>query len=149
MRAVVQRVSSASVTVENRCQRTIGTGLLIYLGIAPDDRAEDVSYIADKIRHLRIFPDSEGRLNLDIKQINGHVLVVSAFTVQADARKGRRPSFDAAAPRTLAVTLYEQVCDALAESGVEVQRGSYGEHMVVQSNNDGPICILLDSRRAF
>ncbi len=149
MRAVVQRVSKAAVTVENLAQSTIGTGLLIYLGIAPDDRADDVSYIADKIRHLRIFSDSEGRLNLDIKQINGQVLVVSAFTVQADARKGRRPSFDDAAPRTLAVTLYEQVCDALAENGVEVQRGSYGNHMMVQSNNDGPICILLDSRRTF
>lgn len=149
MRAVVQRVSSASVTVENRAQSMIGTGLLIYLGIAPDDRAADVSYIADKIRHLRIFPDRDGKLNLDILEINGQVLVVSAFTVQADARKGRRPTFDAAAPRAHAVTLYEQVCDAIAESGVEVQRGYYGEHMVVQCDNDGPICILLDSRRVF
>ena len=149
MRAVVQRVSEASVEVEENVCGAIGTGLLVYLGIAPDDGDADVSYIADKIRHLRIFPDENDRLNLDVIQAKGQVLVVSAFTVLADARRGRRPSFETAASPDHARVYYELLCDALMALDVPVQRGRFGAMMNVRSVNSGPICILLDSRRDF
>jgi len=149
MRAVIQRVSEASVEVEDGVSGAIGAGLLVYLGVGTDDGDDDVAYIADKVRHLRIFPDDEGRLNRDVVEAGGKVLVVSAFTVQADARRGRRPSFDAAAAPELAVQLYERVCEALDQLGVSVERGVFRAMMSVHSVNAGPICILLDSKRSF
>lgn len=149
MRAVVQRVLSASVTVAGETCGAIGRGLLVYVGIAPEDGHDDVAYIADKVRHLRIFADDQDRMNHDVVQAGGRVLVVSAFTLQADARRGRRPSFDSAAPRDQAAAFYEALCRALSTSGVPIERGAYGDYMSVTSDNDGPICILLDSRRRF
>jgi D-tyrosyl-tRNA(Tyr) deacylase len=149
MRAVVQRVSEASVVTDGRVQGSIGTGLLVYLGVDRDDGEADVSYLADKVRHLRIFPDEADRMNLDVLQAGGKALVVSAFTVQADARRGRRPAFESAAPPDRAIVLYELFCDALRRLGVSVERGLFGDYMDVKSVNAGPICILLESRRAF
>jgi len=149
MRAVVQRVGQASVTVNGRECARIGPGLLLYLGVDRDDGEADVSYIADKVRHLRVFPDEADHMNLDVVQAGGTVLVVSAFTVQADGRRGRRPSFDAAAPPDRAIILYELVCEALRRAGLSVERGSFGDYMDVVSVNAGPVCMLLESRRAF
>ena len=149
MRTVVQRVASAQVDVGGRCESRIGTGLLVYLGVDLEDQPEDAAYLAEKIRHLRIFEDGEGRLNRDVIDVAGAVLVVSAFTLLADARKGRRPAFAAAAPAEKAVVLYEQFCALLTARGVTVERGVFRETMSVQSANDGPVCILLDSRKQF
>ncbi len=149
MRAVVQRVNQSSVEVDGRICGAIEGGLLVYLGVAHDDNEADVTYLADKVCHLRIFPDEDRKMNLDVGQAGGQVLVISAFTVQADARRGRRPSFELAAPPDRAVVLYELFCDTLSQSGLHVERGSFGEYMSVKSVNDGPICVLLDSRRTF
>jgi D-tyrosyl-tRNA(Tyr) deacylase len=127
----------------------IHTGLLVYVGVASDDGAVDVAYIADKVCSLRIFPDESDKLNLDVNQSGGEVLVVSAFSLQGDARKGRRPSFDAAAPPEHARIMYEMLCDALTGEGLAVQRGSFGDRMQVQSVNEGPVCIMLDSKKLF
>jgi D-tyrosyl-tRNA(Tyr) deacylase len=149
MRAVVQRVGEASVVADDAVCGSVGEGLLVYLGVGREDTPEDVAYLADKVRHLRVFPDEADRMNLDVSQAGGKVLVVSAFTVQADARRGRRPAFEAAASREQAVSLYEQFCDALSGTGVHVERGSFGDYMEVKSANAGPVCILLDSQRVF
>ncbi len=149
MRAVIQRVSGASVVVEGRTISAIGPGFLVLVGVAPDDGDVDVAYLVDKVRHLRVFPDDAARMNLDIGQVRGEVLVVSAFTVQADARKGRRPSFDSAAPPDQARVMYELLCEGLAQSGLSVRRGSFGATMDVHCVNAGPVCVLLDSRRLF
>lgn len=149
MRAVVQRVSQASVVVDGRVCGSIESGLLVYLGVGLDDDETDVMYVADKVRHVRVFPDESDRMNLDVGQAGGQVLVVSAFTVQADARRGRRPTFDSAAPQARAIELYESFCDVLARSGLCVERGSFGDYMDVKSTNAGPVCVLLDSRRTF
>ncbi len=149
MRAVVQRVSDASVEVEGRICGAVEVGLLVYLGVDREDGEADVAYLADKVRHLRIFPDENDRMNLDVVEASGKVLAVSAFTVQADARRGRRPTLESAAPQDRAVVLYELFCDTLARGGVQVERGSFGDYMNVKCTNAGPICILLDSRRNF
>ena len=149
MRAVVQRVLESSVTVGEGVASSIGRGLLVYLGVAPEDGEPDCRYLADKVRHLRVFPDSHRLMNLDVVQVSGEVLVVSAFTVQCDARRGRRPSFDTAADPEQAEELYESFCRLLEETGVPVKRGAFREYMKVESTNDGPICVLLDSRRLF
>ena len=149
MRAVVQRVSEASVTVRGDVCGAIGRGLLVYLSAAHDDADEDALYLADKVRHLRIFQDESDRMNHDLRQVDGAVLVVSAFSVQADARRGRRPSFASAARPERAIELYQRFCDELGRLDLDVQRGSFGDYMAVSSLNDGPICILLDSRREF
>ena len=149
MRAVVQRVSEAVVEVDGEVVGSVGTGLLVYLGVAGDDTETDVTYLVDKVRHVRIFTDDQDRMNLDVVRAGGGVLVVSAFTVQADARRGRRPTFEGAAPQDRAVGLYEHFCDALSQTGVRVERGSFGDYMEVKSVNAGPICILLESHRAF
>ncbi len=149
MRAVVQRVARASVAVDGQTVSSIGSGLLVYVAVAPDDEETDARYLADKVRHIRVFIDEKGLMNLDVSQAGGAVLVVSAFTVQCDARKGRRPSFDTAAGPELANELYELFCRLLGQTGVRVEKGVFREHMHVESVNDGPICVLLDSRRLF
>ena len=149
MRAVVQRVSNASVVVDSATCGAIDDGLLVYLGADRDDGNADVTYLADKVRHLRIFPDHQGKMNLDVGQCGGRVLVVSAFTVQADARRGRRPSFESAAHADQALVWYDRFCEELSKLGIHVERGSFGDDMQVQSVNAGPVCILLDSRRLF
>jgi len=149
MRATVQRVSSARVIVDQQVVGEIGVGLLVYAGVAADDAPDDVQYLVDKIAHLRIFNDDEGKMNRSVGDVGGGVLVISAFALQADARKGRRPSFDAAAPPELANALYERLCDDLAATGLAVARGVFRAAMQVESVNVGPICILLDSKRLF
>lgn len=149
MRAVVQRVSSASVRVDGREHARIGAGALVYLGVAVEDGQDDLAYLVDKVRHLRIFADSAGKMNLDVSEAGGEVLVVSAFTTQADARRGRRPSFDAAARPDDAKPAVERFCEMLLAAGLTVRQGVFGAYMDVVSHNDGPICILLDSKRQF
>ena len=149
MRAAVQRVHEASVTVDGQVVGSVGQGLLVYAGVAADDAEADVQYTAEKIAGLRIFQDAEGKMNCSVTDVGGAVLVISAFTLQADARKGRRPSFDAAAGPDLALTLYERLCEALSAMGLTIARGVFRAHMEVASVNDGPICVLLDSKRLF
>jgi D-tyrosyl-tRNA(Tyr) deacylase len=142
-------VASASVTIDGRTVSAIGEGLLVYLGVGRDDDAGHAAYLAEKVAGLRVLPDEQDRMNRDVTQTEGQVLVVSAFTVQADARRGRRPTFDGAAPAESALGLYEAFCEALAARRVTVARGSFGAMMQVHSVNAGPVCILLDSSRQF
>ena len=149
MRAVVQRVRSASVSVDGAVVGEIGPGLAILVGVANDDGPADVQYIATKIRDLRIFPDEQGKMNRSVGESGGAVLVVSQFTLQADCRKGRRPSFDGAAAPALAQPLYEEVVRQLREAGLTVATGTFQAHMAVALVNEGPVTLLLDSKRAF
>ncbi|HEX41077.1 MAG TPA: D-tyrosyl-tRNA(Tyr) deacylase [Phycisphaerales bacterium] len=149
MRAVCQRVSSASVEIDGAVAGHIERGLLVYLGVGRDDTVRDAEFIADKIANLRIFEDDQGRMNRSVLDSGGGVLVVSNFTLYADARKGRRPAFDAAAGPDTAEPLYEQVCELLAARGLTVGRGVFGGYMRVAATNDGPVNILLDSSRLF
>ncbi len=146
MRAVVQRVSEASVTVDDVEVGRINRGLLVYIGVAVADDPEDADALAGKIRYLRIFPDDTGRMNLDVEQVQGSVLVVSNFTLCADTRRGRRPAFTGAAEPQVAEALVARVCERLRDGGVEVQTGRFGESMLVRSTNDGPINLTLDTR---
>jgi D-tyrosyl-tRNA(Tyr) deacylase len=149
VRAVVQRVRRASVTVEGAVTGQIGSGLLVFVGIASDDGPADVEYIVNKTRELRIFPDEHGRMNRSVVESGGAVLVVSQFTLHGDCRKGRRPSFDGAAPGPLARALYDDVVRRLRDSGLEVGTGVFQADMNVELVNDGPVTLLLDSRRTF
>jgi len=149
MRAVVQRVTRASVTVEGRLVSEIGPGLLVFLGVANEDGPADVQYIAGKLRDLRIFSDEAGKMNRSVVESGGSVLLVSQFTLMGDARKGRRPSFDAAAAPPVAEALYEDVARELRASQVPVATGVFQADMAVALVNHGPVTILLDSRRAF
>ena len=149
MRAVVQRISTGRVTVDDQVVGRIGRGLLVYLGVGEGDGTRDVDYLADKIRHLRIFKDDAEKMNLDVVQAGGAVLVVSNFTLLADVRKGRRPAFTGAAEPQAADRLYEQLCETLRTLGVAVVTGRFGAMMSVEAANDGPINILLDSKRLF
>jgi D-tyrosyl-tRNA(Tyr) deacylase len=146
MRAVIQRVSEANVVVDGGVVGRIGAGLLVYVGVASNDEAGDAEYVAGKIRYLRIFPDAAGKMNLDVAQAGGAVLVVSNFTLQADTREGRRPSFTGAASGESAKLLYELVCEKLQALGVTVERGIFGAMMAIASVGDGPINVLLDSK---
>lgn len=149
MRAVLQRVRSARVVVDEQIVGLIDAGLLVYVGVAPDDAADDVRYLADKIAQVRVFPDAAGKMNRDVQQAGGAVLVVSAFTAHADARKGRRPSFDTSASGDVAEPLITQLIEAIRGHGLTVETGQFAAMMQVESVNDGPICLLLDSRRLF
>jgi D-tyrosyl-tRNA(Tyr) deacylase len=149
MRAVVQRVSSASVTVANRVIGEIGHGLVALIGVEKDDGVADVEYIAGKISDLRVFEDAEHHMNRSVQDVGGAVLIVSQFTLAADCRKGRRPSFDAAAPPQIARPLYEQVVREIAARGLPVATGEFQAMMQVALANDGPVTILLDSRKRF
>jgi len=149
MRAVVQRVLSAGVSVDGRSLGRIGAGLLVFIGVARNDGPDDVQYIAAKIRELRIFPDADGRMKRSVVDTGGAVLLVSQFTLVGDCRKGRRPAFDDAAPPTLAEALYGDVVRLLRESGLTVGTGQFQAHMTVELVNDGPVTMLLDSRRLF
>jgi D-tyrosyl-tRNA(Tyr) deacylase len=144
MRAVVQRVSEAGVTVEGRVTGAIGKGLLVLVGIGHADTEETARALAAKIARLRIFQDAEGKMNLSVQDVGGSVLAVSQFTLLADTRKGNRPSFTDAAPPEAANRLYEAFCAAVAELGLHVQKGVFGAHMDVRLTNDGPVTIVLD-----
>jgi D-tyrosyl-tRNA(Tyr) deacylase len=147
MRAVLQRVRSASVTVGGEVVGRIGPGLLVFVGVAQNDGASDVDYIADKIRHLRIFPDEDGRMNRSVVETSGAVLIISQFTLLADCRRGRRPSFEEAAPPAVAQALYDALVRRLRGEGLTVQTGVFQAHMDVELLNDGPVTMLLDSSR--
>jgi D-tyrosyl-tRNA(Tyr) deacylase len=149
MRAVLQRVSSASVTVDGRQVGAIGAGLLVFVGVEQGDDTQDVDFVAGKIRDLRVFEDDQGRMNRSVVDAGGGVLVVSQFTLLGDCRKGRRPSFDAAAPPDPARRLYEAVVDQLRRDGLPVETGAFQAMMDVSLVNDGPVTLLLDSRRRF
>lgn len=153
MRAVAQRVSSASVSIESEGSRlttgSIGDGLVVYLGVGRDDADSDADYLADKIANLRIFMDSEERMNLSLLDLKYRALVISQFTLYADARKGRRPSYSDAAGNEEARRLYERFCASLSAAGVPVETGRFREMMRIECVNEGPITILLDSRKAF
>jgi D-tyrosyl-tRNA(Tyr) deacylase len=147
MRAVVQRVSRAAVRVGSDVVGRVNWGLLVYAGVAPEDQAEDVQYIADKVVNLRIFKDDEDKMNRSVLDIGGSILVVSAFTVMADARKGRRPSFESSADGETARPLIDDLVAAIRALGVSVETGQFAAAMQVPAVNEGPICILLDSKR--
>ena len=149
MRAVVQRVTSARVRVDSRLVAAIERGLLVLVGIARDDDATDTAYLANKIVGLRVFEDADHRFNRSVRDVDGAVLLVSQFTLYGDCRRGRRPSFDQAAPPVEARAIYAALTDALRAHGVSVQTGEFQAHMAVESVNDGPVTILLDSRKAF
>ncbi|UCD56440.1 MAG: D-tyrosyl-tRNA(Tyr) deacylase [Candidatus Hydrogenedentota bacterium] len=149
MRAVIQRVKRASVRVDDKVVGEIGKGLLVLLGVGKDDSDEDARYLADKVSSLRIFEDPEGKMNLSVRDIGGAVLVVSQFTLFADCRKGRRPSFIGAGEPRQAERLYERMIDFLRQSGVLTSEGIFQAAMEVELVNDGPVTILLDSKKAF
>ena len=149
MRAVIQRVKSASVTVEGTVVSEIRVGLLIFLGVAEEDTPADVEYMASKIANLRIFEDDEGRMNLSILDIGGEALVVSQFTLYGDCRKGRRPSFIHAARPEKADPLYQAFMNETSRLGVPVKAGIFQAMMDVELINDGPVTMMLDSNKLF
>ena len=149
MRAVVQRVKSASVTVDGELVSEIGVGVLIFLGVAHDDTATELEYIANKVANLRIFEDEDGKMNRSLLETGGAALVVSQFTLYGDCRKGRRPSFINAARPEVANALYEQFISALEQQNIPTQGGTFQAMMDVQLVNDGPVTILLDSDKQF
>ncbi len=149
MRAVVQRVTRASVTVEGETVGEIGKGLVILLGVASDDTQNDVEYLAEKIAALRVFDDEDGRMNLSVKDAGGALLVVSQFTLYGDVRRGLRPSWSDAAPPEIAEPLYESFVLSLKKDLAEIATGSFRRMMQLELVNDGPVTILLDSRKLF
>ena len=146
MRAVIQRVSSASVTVDGQVTGEITKGLLILLGVAPNDGEKECQWLASKLVNLRIFSDLEGKMNDSLLDCGGDALVVSQFTLYGDTRKGRRPSFIGAAHPSIANPMYERFCDVLQAQGVKrVERGVFGAHMDVRLLNDGPVTLIVDT----
>jgi D-aminoacyl-tRNA deacylase len=149
MRAVVQRVSRAQVRVGGEVAGDIGPGLLVLLGVGIEDTLADADYLAEKIAGLRIFEDAHGKMNLGLAEAGGGVLAVSQFTLYADVRRGKRPSFDAAAPPEKARTLYDYFVERIGAAGLRCETGRFQEMMQVELVNDGPVTILLDSSKAF
>ena len=146
MRVVLQRVSHASVTVEEKVIGQIQRGFLLLVGVTHDDAMEDMEYLVRKIVQMRIFEDEEGKLNRSIQDVGGEILSVSQFTLYADTKKGNRPSFSKAAPGDVAIEMFEQFNGLLRESGIPVETGQFGADMKVELLNDGPVTILLDSK---
>ena len=149
MRAVVQKVKKAQVLSEGKLSGEIGQGLVVFLGVTHDDTEEDAKYLAEKIANLRIFEDSEDKLNLSVQDVGGEIMSVSQFTLYGDCRKGRRPSFTQAAKPERANELYEQFNDYLRKEGLNVATGVFQTQMEVSLVNDGPVTMLLDSKRQF
>ena len=149
MRAVVQRTLRSSVTVDDQIIAAIDQGLTVLLGVGLHDTEKDAYYLAEKIVNLRIFSDNTGKMNLSLMDINGDLLVVSQFTLFGDCRKGRRPSFDAAAPAQIAQQLYEKFVEHCIGLGAKVACGKFQSDMVVALDNNGPVTMLLDSQRIF
>ncbi len=148
MRAVVQRVTEADVTVDHQIIGAIEQGLVILLGVESGDTQQDLEYLADKIVGLRIFSDPDGKMNLSVQDVAGAVLVVSQFTLLGDVRKGKRPSFIAAAAPDLARQHYQDFCNRIASSGLRVATGQFAADMQVRLINDGPVTLIIDSRQA-
>ena len=149
MRAVVQRVSRAKVTVNEWVAGEIGLGLLVLLAVGREDTEDDVSYLAEKITGLRIFEDADGKMNLNVMDVGGSALAVSQFTLYGDVRRGKRPSFDAAAAPDVARRLYELFVERIRAAGLRCETGRFQEMMQVELVNEGPVTILLDSRKLF
>jgi D-aminoacyl-tRNA deacylase len=149
MRAVVERVSRARVTVNGWISGEIGMGLLVLLGVGQEDTDTDANYLAEKIAGLRIFEDHDGKMNRSVQEVGGSVLAVSQFTLYGDVRRGKRPSFDAAAPPEHARRLYELFVERICEAGLRCETGRFQEMMQVELVNEGPVTILLDSGKAF
>ena len=149
MRAVVQRVTRASVTIDEKIVGEIGNGLVVLLGIARDDTKEDADYLVPKIAALRIFDDAEGKMNLSLKDIDGGLLIVSQFTLYGDVRRGLRPSWSDAAAPEIAEPLYDYFVERSRKLLGRVETGSFRKMMLVELVNDGPVTILLDSRKQF
>lgn len=149
MRAVVQRVSHAKVTVNGRIAGEIALGLLVLLGVGQEDTESDVNYLAEKVASLRIFADAEEKMNLSVADVGGSVLVVSQFTLYGDLRRGRRPSFDAAAAPDTAQKLYELFVERIRAAGLRCETGRFQEMMQVELVNEGPVTVLLDSEKNF
>lgn len=146
MRAVVQKVSSSKVTVDEEVIGQINHGLLVLLGVTHDDTSKDVDYMVDKVTNLRIFEDEDEKMNLSLKDAEGSILSISQFTLYADTRKGRRPSFVHAAKPDVANRLYESFNEALRQEGIHVETGEFGAMMDVNLTNNGPVTILIDSK---
>ncbi|RKX89053.1 MAG: D-tyrosyl-tRNA(Tyr) deacylase [Spirochaetes bacterium] len=149
MRAVVQRVSSCTVRVDTGITGSIERGILIYLGVGNDDTTKDLDYIIRKTTNLRIFPDLEGKMNRSVKDINGEILIVSQFTLCADTRKGNRPSYNNAALPEFAEKMYNSFVKELKKTGLKVETGQFRASMEVDYVNDGPVTILIDSKKIF
>ncbi len=149
MRALVQRVARASVTVDGSVIGSVGTGFLVLLGVGPDDDTGVADRLADKVAKLRVFPDADGRMNLSLDQVGGGCLVVSQFTLYGDVRSGNRPGFSAAAAPELGDALYRRFVARLRESGLPVETGRFGADMQVELVNDGPVTLWLDSAELF
>ena len=146
MRAVLQRVSQARVRIDGETVGEIGRGLVVLLGIAPSDTPEQAEWLADKIVGLRVFEDDDGKMNRDLIEVGGGVLIVSQFTLYGDCRKGRRPSFIEAAPPAVAIPLYAAFIDAVRARGVPAATGRFGAMMQVELVNDGPVTLIVDSK---
>lgn len=149
MRAVIQRVLNANCIIGGKTVGAISKGLLIFLGVGREDTESDIEYIVDKVINLRIFEDEHGKMNLSIQQIGGSILLISQFTLYGDVRKGRRPSFDMAMEPEKAFHLYNRLVERIRSYGINVETGRFREIMQVSLVNDGPVTILLDSRRLF
>lgn len=149
MRAVVQRVDKAKVTVNGKIVGEISRGLMVLVGVVEGDTEKDVQYLADKVTGLRIFEDEAEKMNLSVKDIGGEILSVSQFTLYGDCRKGKRPSFDKAAKPETAIVLYEKFNELCRQQNIKVETGVFGAHMLVEFANNGPVTILLDSSKIF
>ena len=149
MRAVVQRVAEASVAVDGKMIGTIGRGLLVFVSVEAGDEEKDAAQLADKVAGLRCFQDEAGKFNLSVQDVSGAVLVISQFTLHGDCRKGRRPSFTQAAPPDLAIPLYESFVRHVRARALSVETGEFGAHMDVRLLNDGPVTLLIDTRKLF
>jgi D-aminoacyl-tRNA deacylase len=149
MRAVVQRVSRAQVSVGGELVARIERGLCVFVGVAREDSDEDARTLADKIVGLRVFEDDAGRMNVSLAEIAGAILAISQFTLLGDVRKGKRPSFSTALEPVAARALFERFCELCRRGGVPVEQGRFREHMLVELTNDGPVTILIDTKRTF
>jgi D-tyrosyl-tRNA(Tyr) deacylase len=149
MKALLQRVTGASVSVAGEVVGSVGRGLVVFVGVASEDTEKDAQYLAQKMVNLRIFADEEGKFNLSALDINGELLLVSQFTLMADTRKGRRPSFVEAAPPVRAEELFNYFVEQASATGLKVETGRFQQYMQVEIHNDGPVTILLDSREKY
>jgi D-tyrosyl-tRNA(Tyr) deacylase len=149
MRAVVQRVTHAKVSVDNKIIGKIGKGLVVLLGIGTDETEKDITYLADKIMNLRVFEDENGKMNISLKDIGGELLIISQFTLYGDCRRGNRPSYSKAAPPEEAERIYNKFIEYCKQQDIRVETGKFQAEMLVEIHNDGPVTIMIDSNKEF